>query len=95
VAYPIWAKVADLSLGGCYLELVFTLAQHSPVDLKLTVRDHTFTARGTVATSHPGVGVGIKFTRVEDASRNVLIQLLQELTVQRPPAVLPETGDIP
>lgn len=95
VAYPIWAKVTDLSLGGCYLELVFTLAQNSPVELKLTVRDHTFTARGTVATSHPGVGVGIRFTRVDDASRNVLIELLQELTVQRRPAGLPGTGDVP
>lgn len=95
VAYPIWAKVTDLSLGGCYLELVFTLAQNSPVELKLTVRDHTFTARGNVATSHPGVGVGIRFTRVDDASRNVLIELLQELSVERRPAGLPETGEIP
>lgn len=85
VTYPIWAKVTDISLGGCYLELVFTMSPHSPVKLQLTIHDRTFTAAGTVATSHPGVGAGIKFTRVDDASRIILVELLQQLTTQRRP----------
>lgn len=92
VAYPIWARVTDLSMGGCYLELVFAVAQNSPVELKLTVLEHTFTATGTVATSHPGVGVGIKFTRVEDESRKILVELLQKLSAPRRPGSPPGVG---
>lgn len=83
VQFPIWAKICDLSLSGCYLELVFTLAVESEVDLKMTVGGRTFAAKGMVVTSHPGIGVGVAFTSMDPQSEAALIDVVQDLKAQR------------
>ena len=82
VAYPIWAKVSDLSMGGCYLELIFSMARYTVVELTLTVLGRTFSAKGVIVTSDPGVGVGVKFKEVDEKNRKVLVELLTELRMQ-------------
>jgi len=84
VAFPVWAKLADLSSGGCYVEMVFTMSRGSEVDLKVTIGTRNFEAKGKVVTSHPGVGVGIKFTEVTQEHQKVLLEILQELTARKP-----------
>jgi hypothetical protein len=83
VAYPIWAKICDISLGGCYLELIFTLPKHTPIDLRMTINERTFSAKGKVATSHPGIGIGVRFISMDGESRAVLEQIIQELITKR------------
>lgn len=85
VAFPIWARISDLSLGGCYLELIFTMPRLSPVELILTVDDRRFAATGAVVTSHPGIGVGIRFNSMGGDSRGVLHELLRKLSAPRQP----------
>lgn len=85
VAFPIWARVSDLSLGGCYLELIFTMPRHSPVELILTVNERRLAATGTVVTSHPGIGVGVRFNNMGDESRRVLHELIRGLSASRSP----------
>ncbi len=92
VAFPIWARISDLSLGGCYLELIFTMARHSPVDLILTVDDRRLAATGTVVTSHPGIGVGIRFNKMGDESRKVLHELIRALSASKSPGRISGLG---
>ncbi len=91
-AFPIWTKVTDLSMGGCYLELVFTLPRHSPVDLKLTINGKTIVGKGTVTTSHPGIGIGVKFTSMDADNRIVLAEVVHELTTQKHPTLRVKRG---
>ncbi len=80
VAFPIWAKVADVSMGGCYVELVFAIPRGSIVDVSLTINNKTFAAKGKVVTSHPGVGIGIRFSHISPEDQKILADLLEELT---------------
>lgn len=60
---PIHATTSDISLGGCYVELIFTLAKDTQLEINLGI-DGTVLALGTVVTCDPQVGNGIKFTRM-------------------------------
>ncbi|HEU5404021.1 MAG TPA: PilZ domain-containing protein [Terriglobales bacterium] len=84
VAFPIWAKLADISSGGCYVEMVFTIPRGSEVAIQLTINSRDLAAKGKVVTSHPGVGVGIKFTELTAENRLILSEILQELTKANP-----------
>jgi PilZ domain len=82
VAFPVWAEVADLSLGGCYVQMVFTIPCQSEVDVQLTIGERSFAARGRVVTSYPGVGMGIQFTALTQENQKILAAILQELTAK-------------
>ncbi len=79
VNFPIWARVSDVSFGGCYVELVFTIPRETKITLDLKVNQRTFEASGIVVTSHPGVGIGVKFTEMSPEHETVLGELMAEL----------------
>jgi hypothetical protein len=79
-----WAKLADINMGGCYLE--HTLAPSVGSELQLTIRARAlpaFTVTGQVRTSVPGVGMGIEFSKFESDSRDRLAELVAKL---KPPS---------
>lgn len=76
---PVRAQVADICLGGCYIELSFTKNVSSEVDLTLWLGDQKFSARGIVVSSHPSFGNGIKFTRVDPESKERLQNFVETL----------------
>lgn len=80
VAFPVWAEVTDVSSGGCYVQMAFTISRASEVDLQLTINERTFAAKGKVVTSHPGVGMGIQFTHLTQENEKALAEILKELT---------------
>jgi len=59
----IGAETSDISLGGCYIEMMFTLARDTKLDITIKI-DGTVLALGTVVTCDPNVGNGIKFTKM-------------------------------
>jgi hypothetical protein len=61
------------------------MPRHSPVELILTVNDRRLAANGTVVTSHPGIGVGVRFNKIGDESRRLLHELIRELSAGRSP----------
>jgi CheY-like chemotaxis protein len=78
------AKCIDLGFGGCYLET----AEPLPTDARLSVSvlpvvTSQFNAVGFVRTSHPGVGMGVRFTHVADAKG--LASILDMLRTAAPP----------
>lgn len=60
-SFPIWAELADISLGGCYVKMLIPTSVGSPVSLTFTISQQSVTAKGRVVAADQGVGAGIRF----------------------------------
>ena len=60
---PIGCATSDISVGGCYIEMMFALAKDTKLDITIKING-TVLALGTVVTCDPNVGNGIKFTEM-------------------------------
>lgn len=56
------AKVTDISLGGCYLEMLSPLPVDALIDLTMNPSNMTLKMNGRVRTSQTGMGMGVEFT---------------------------------
>jgi PilZ domain len=71
------AETADLSLAGCYVEMSFTMAVGSKLDLVLWVNDARLATKAVVVTHHPQFGNGIEFSEISAEDRSKLEQFLK------------------
>lgn len=55
------AQVTDISLGGCYIEMLVPLPVNTVLDLTLNLGDSTLHATGNVRSSQTGFGMGVSF----------------------------------
>jgi hypothetical protein len=78
-AVPMRTRTADLSLGGCFLEMSNPLPKSTQVRIALWVKDFKIWANGEVVTSTPGFGIGVKFTEITDQDRSQLKEFLDTL----------------
>jgi len=76
---PIRTRTADLSLGGCFLEMSNPLPTGTQVKIALWVKEFKLWASGEVVSSTPGFGVGVKFTEMAEQDRNQLKQFLESI----------------
>jgi len=76
---PIRTRTADLSLGGCFLEMPNPLPKGVPIKLALWVKEFKLWTTGEVVTSTPGFGIGVRFTEMSEQDRNQLKQFLEGL----------------
>ena len=56
-----WGTVADICLGGCYVNTFSPLPAGTPVLLLITNKVNTIDIKGQTITFHPGLGMGIEF----------------------------------
>jgi hypothetical protein len=63
-AMALQVKVTDLSLGGCYVEMLAPLPLGSSVEVALDIAQGVIRARGKVVVAQAGMGMGIAFTSV-------------------------------
>jgi c-di-GMP-binding flagellar brake protein YcgR len=61
---PLRAQTADISLGGCYVEMMFTLEVRTKVYLTIFISDAKVNVEGIVVTRDLQVGNGVQFTAV-------------------------------
>ena len=54
-------KVTDISLGGCYVEMLAPLPVDTVVELVLSAGETTMRASGRVRSSQTGLGMGVAF----------------------------------
>jgi hypothetical protein len=68
---PIWGKAADLSLGGCFVEMPIPLKKGTMLKVGLWIKDGKLWVNAKVVNSRPGFGIGIQFMELsqEDAER--------------------------
>ncbi len=83
VGFKTWATVTDLSKLGCYFELSYTIARDTNIHAVITVGETAFETEARVATSDPGVGVGVEFTSMSAADRQKLDSLISKLESSR------------
>lgn len=75
-AAPIRTRTADLSLGGCFLEMPNPLPKGTQVRIALWIKESKVWANGEVVTSTPGFGIGVKFTEITEQDRNQIKQFI-------------------
>jgi hypothetical protein len=75
-AAPIRTKVADLTLSGCFVEMMFTLDIGTKLTIELWVNDVKVSTEGIVVTRLRNRGNGIQFTKLAAEDRARLKQFL-------------------
>ena len=77
VTAPIRTRTADVSLGGCFLEMPNPLPKRTQIKIALWVQEFKLWATGEVVSSTPGFGIGVKFTEMAEQDKNQLKQFLE------------------
>jgi hypothetical protein len=62
-----WGTLTDLSLGGCYVEMPIPLNPGTKLKIALWIEQSKLMAEAQVAHRTPGLGIGIRFTRIGDS----------------------------
>jgi len=77
---PLRIETADLSRGGCYVQLMMTLPLATLVTATLWIDDSPVRVRGRVVTRHPQFGNGILFLEFEGNGEQILARYLDTIT---------------
>ena len=71
------ARISDLSLVGCYLDVTNTLPVGTEVRVNISHNDATFAALGVVTHCQPNMGMGVRFTDVQLDQHEILDKWLE------------------
>jgi hypothetical protein len=71
-ATRITARVSDISLSGCYLDVINVFAPRTKIQINIRHGNLQFEATGSVVYSLPGMGMGITFNPVGPDMASVL-----------------------
>jgi hypothetical protein len=66
---PMRVNATDISGNGCYVETVMPLTVGTALRVDLWIEDERLSPSAVVRTRDPGVGMGIEFTGLPDASK--------------------------
>jgi hypothetical protein len=78
-----WGRVADISLGGCFVEMPSTFKEGTQVRLALWIQEKKIWALGKVASSRLGSGIGIQFLEMKTEDRAELKRFVDSLPGMR------------
>ncbi len=73
----LMGRISDLSEGGCFVDIMSPLDTGLRTHVRIRKGEESVEAVGIVRYSKPGMGMGIEFVEVSDASRRVLERWLQ------------------
>ena len=77
---PNRCTLSDIGEGGCYVEMPSPLAGHSGVEILIRTADTKFKIKGQVLATHPGFGMGVRFTFRDSGEREEIMRLLAVLS---------------
>lgn len=77
---PIRLETTDLSLGGCYVQLLMPLPVGIRVRVTLWLDSYSLVIQGRVVTRHPQFGNGIMFVEFEGEAEQLLKRYLDGIT---------------
>lgn len=75
-----WGTLTDVSLHGCYVEMMQTSPTGTLVDLVLKANGIRIEVKGEVRVSYPFLGMGIIFTEITQEEQHHLQQLLESFS---------------
>ena len=67
-----WAKLRDISRGGCYIETLATMPRTSQLALEIEVDGLQLRTFASVQVCNPGWGMGLQFTEMSEKHRDLL-----------------------
>ncbi len=76
-ATPMRVTTTEMSLGGCYIETMFTLAAGTELAMGFWIESQKVEAKGVVATCFPQVGNGITILEMAPEDRAKLESFLK------------------
>jgi PilZ domain-containing protein len=79
---PLRTETADLSVTGCYIEMLFTLPVGTRVKVTLQAGGSTILTTGKVVTRDPNFGNGIEFMSMTDKDSETLRQCIAGVVAQ-------------
>ncbi len=93
----VWGTLADISLGGCHVEMMTPFPTGTEVEVILAAAGSSLRAAAVVRTCHAGCGMGVQFTEISDDDRTQLQQIVTSLAEgggkpiepPRPPPTVP------
>ena len=74
----IHVQVSELSLYGCYLDMLNVLPAQTDVGVRITEGPDVFEGIGKVVYAHENLGMGVRFTQVDAAGLKILEKWLAE-----------------
>src|SRR5579862_9457184 len=80
---PLRTETADLSVSGCYIEMLFTLPVGIEVKVDLQAGGSMIRTAGKVVTRDHNVGNGIEFTNMTVEDRETLSQFIENISTQQ------------
>jgi|GEM_PF-478183 len=87
-----WATFSEVSLGGCYLEMMTTYPVDTKLDLKLQLHGLEVRTWATVRINYPFLGMGIAFTDMALEERQKLEAMIQTVVGPGPETDSPPTA---
>lgn len=75
-----WGSVADLSLGGCYVEIPIPVEMGKKLKVGIWLGQTKAWAMARVTHSVPGLGIGMKFTAISEPDLDQVRRFLETLT---------------
>jgi len=79
VRHFVRGTVSDVSLSGCYVEVMTPLNVRDKVVLTLNINETQIRTPAEVRTSHPGMGMGLKFVDMTEMARSSMRALIFRL----------------
>ncbi|PYV58556.1 MAG: hypothetical protein DMG91_03720 [Acidobacteria bacterium] len=77
---PVRGQTADISMGGCYVEIMLTQQVSTELGITLWLGDKKICGTGVVVSRHPNFGNGIKFVFLDDEGKRQLNNYLEALS---------------
>jgi c-di-GMP-binding flagellar brake protein YcgR len=79
---PIRVKTSDLSVGGCYVEMMFTFELGSKLEITMWIGEAKVKTEGMVVTRHLQFGNGIQFTTISVDDQLLLNRFLDDASAE-------------
>jgi hypothetical protein len=97
--HAVNGRLNEMSLGGCYIEMMSPMRVGAALRLELAVNARAFRAEGIVRTSQPTFGMGVQFTTIAppewDKLRRTIAELSGAVAPEEPQPEKPEIPNIP
>ena len=75
------AQTSDLSIGGCFLDMLNPTPQGTVVRVRISHENTSFTGLGSVIFVLPNMGMGVAFTSVEHDQQAILQKWIASLSL--------------
>ena len=71
-------RVSELSLHGCYLDMLNPLPKNSMATIKISAGDKVFESEARVVYVHPNLGLGVIFVDTKPKDLEILEEWIRE-----------------